>query len=89
MTHPNDPAFLPEPRTIMRFATLGLDKDVDVQEGLTKREWFAGQALRGAIEWRDAHSRPGQFDVKLLAQDCAGIADAIIKELSNDTTQKP
>ena len=76
MTHPNDPAFLPEPRTIMRFATLDLDKDVDVQEGLTKREWFAGLAMIARS------LTPNSRLISDYTKEAIEMADALIKELS-------
>ena len=81
MTNPNDPAF--SDKEI--FVSLDINNQaINRMIGLTKREWFAGQALRGAIEWRDKHNRPENFDVKLLAQDCFIIADALIKEANKN-----
>lgn len=60
-----------------------LPKGLYGSDGLTKREWFAGQALRGAIDWRSSHTRPEEFDVKKLAQDCFAIADTMIAEGGN------
>jgi hypothetical protein len=46
-----------------------------VFEGMTLRDWFAGQALQGR-----AHRLNSPFDHRdILASDCYAIADAMLK----------
>lgn len=77
MTNPKDPAF-----PVAIEAKSYSNGNIWVPPpGLTKREYFAAQALRGAIEWQALNSKPQNFDVKLLAKDCVGVADALIEAL--------
>lgn len=50
--------------------------------GLTKREYFAGQALRGAIGWHGIHEDPKYTKPENIAKDCVSLADALIAELN-------
>jgi hypothetical protein len=44
-------------------------------DGMSLRDWFAGQALAGVLPIQDNIKRPDQ-----IAADCYIIADAMIKE---------
>lgn len=46
--------------------------------GLTKREYFAAMAMQGLVS--NLH---GTYNPTSLANQCVGLADALLKELSN------
>ena len=51
------------------------DANMNEQEGLSKRDWFAGQALAGA-EWVASHAK--------MAEYCYWIADAMLAERAKE-----
>jgi hypothetical protein len=56
------------------------DKSLSPSPGLSKREWFAGQALAGAMS--TIHDiPPGQLRFDWMARDCVIAADALIGAL--------
>lgn len=59
--------------------------DFDVlQEGLTKREYFAGLAMQNIINrynpWEDGDFDSSEYEI--CAENAVGLADALLKELS-------
>ena len=54
------------------------------EEGLTKREWFAGMAMQGILasspKYEFSGKVVGQTDAEELAADSYAYADAMIKE---------
>lgn len=50
----------------------------EIADGMTLRDWFAGQALIGITSALAQGIRPN--DIKHLAADCYGIADAMLAE---------
>lgn len=79
MTNPNDPAFPVDPET-QRYQKTG----AWLLGGLTKREYFVGQAIRGAIEWHGYHEDPRRVNLESIAKDCIAMADTLIAELSKE-----
>lgn len=86
MTNPNDPA-VPTNKSYTYNDPQAGDytmREDPMYPGLTKREYFAAQALRGAIEWHGYHERPESTKVENIAKDCVGMADALIIELNKE-----
>jgi hypothetical protein len=51
----------------------GTDARGFVSTGMTLRDWFAGQAIAGLMEYRQ------QFNIKVLAVDAYEVADAMME----------
>lgn len=50
-------------------------------EGMTLRDWFAGQALAGLVA---SSVKAGEGAIKLLPKACVEFADALIAELAKE-----
>lgn len=54
-----------------------LNADGTQYEGLTKRQWFAGLAMQGAIA---SQTSGGDIDILMCAKWCFKMADAMLDE---------
>ena len=83
MTNPNDPAF---PQTIPVMDTSSGSVAYKIGEqfipGLTKREYFAGLAMQGAITLKLPAKDAELMMPESVAKACVFLADALIKELN-------
>jgi hypothetical protein len=52
-----------------------------IQEGLTKREYFAGLAMQGILMNREAQFATLDIHFDNICQDAVKIADRLLKEL--------
>lgn len=82
MTDPDSPAFSAE-----WFDSSSGQTQMQYAKGLTKREYFAAQALPDLIEWdavmnKQSPDRAG--NVGNIASGCVALADALIKELNKN-----
>ena len=82
MTNPEEQAF---PRNYAYQNPEAGKSELKSHPGLTKREWFAGQALRGMCEWDAEHNEPTSGrNVQIIVEGCVGLADALIAELNKE-----
>ena len=54
------------------------DKDVNHDEGMTLRDYFAAKAIQGYLASFDPHGEPVEFATK-IAEDAYAMADAMLK----------
>jgi hypothetical protein len=74
------------------FASVAISGDNGYQQdGLTKREYFAGKALQGLLSIYDDNERnptvPNEDNVKYMAKLAVKAADILLLELSNGDGQ--
>jgi len=60
----------------------GLTNVIEFQNGLTKREYFAGLALKGVTAFIPNDSQ--DEDYKIYARQAIKLADALLEELSKE-----
>lgn len=75
-TNPRHPAFFPLPYP--------MNSEEEKQAGLTKREYFASEALAGLLGNYEAFGPIFQGNEEGLAEKAVGLADALIKELNKE-----
>lgn len=81
MTKPNDPA------TGYAYGQAGDGEEMGCCDGLTKREYFAGEALKGVLAgWDHCPLNPHELDAS-AARVAVFWADRLIAELNKE--QKP
>lgn len=79
MTNPENPAF-----PVGTITAIG--EPVDLQSGLTKREYFAAMAMNGISVWDAQVNEPIHAGkIEELAKACVSYADALIAELNKET----
>ena len=54
-------------------------EEYDAQDGMTLRDWFAGQALAGMLGHKDTHGTVAEIG-SALADAAYGIADCMLSE---------